>query len=818
MKASLPVLLTLWLFGAVLFTPVTSHGQTPKLQLDRTPNTYDRDASDSADVDDDPVQRVARITYIQGEVSFLRAGVKEWSDATENLPLLTGDQIYVGSRGRAEIQFGRGNYVRLSEQTALTITELSHTAALLEVTEGIAIVRLERYGSAWDRFEVDTPNSALVLKQDGLYRVNVRGANDSEVIIRRGLAEVFSDDGNFKVREGQRLTIDTSANGRLQIAADTSNDDWDRWSYDRDRQTNYATVAAAPDYVSQYETNYNSFYGASELTNYGYWTSYSNYGNCWVPRVSAGWAPYRAGQWLWIPRVGWTWLSSEPWGWAPYHYGRWVFLNNIGWAWSPGFNTHYYNYGYSYYQWRPALVGFFNCPTPRGDYVGWYPLAPGDHWRRPDHFGGNGFGDNNGHRHLQLPVARDGARRLNDRTGNSDGSTRRPRHGITVIPIEGFAGNGRTKFKPNAPDHDLNNWVNTRARVGLPDLGADGKAYVNAKVVKPGDTQNSFRPAAKPPEEVIGRSVVTRQRTLDTQAGSEVPRQRRFIGSPTFRQNGDDSLTNRKARRGEEITGGNPSANDAGVNPHRRNRNADAANGSGANGSPNGVITDEVLRKRIGRTIEEHPETQKGNDANNQDHGANWKARSRSIPATNPEGDADANARKRERETRHNETPSANGDAEHPKDASKRTYVPREQPSNDGQNDAEERKARRAERQQQEQQQQEHERQQRQEQERQRQEQEQQQQRQEQERQQRRAERQQQEQQYQEQRRQQQEQQQQEQRRQQQEHEQRRAERQQQEQQRQQQEQQRQQQEQQQEQQRQQQRHEEKQRRKNGDN
>src|SRR5215475_1458998 len=168
MKRLLPVFFTL--LAAFTFASLNILAQTPKLVLDGQDPSY----QDSNEQDDEPVQRVARITFIQGDVSFQRAGVQDWSDAVENLPLLTGDQIYVGDGGRAEIQFGRGNYVRLSEKTALAITELSHTAALLEVTEGIAIVRLERFGSAWDRFEVDTPNSALVLSRDGLYRVNVR--------------------------------------------------------------------------------------------------------------------------------------------------------------------------------------------------------------------------------------------------------------------------------------------------------------------------------------------------------------------------------------------------------------------------------------------------------------------------------------------------------------------------------------------------------------------------------------------------------------------------------------------------------------------
>ena len=249
--------------------------------------------------------------------------MKEWASAVENLPLLAGDQIYAGRGSRAELQLGRGNYIRLSENTALTIAELSDTASQFEVTEGIAIIRLERLQTAFGRFEVDIPNAALVLQQDGLYRINVRGDDDSEVIVRRGAAEVSTLDGSFKVREGHKLLIDTSPTSRLEIALDDSRDDWDQWSYDRDVAIDRNNTSLSPDYVSDYETTYSSFYGASDLSNYGTWTDDASYGHCWRPRVDSNWVPYRDGQWLWVPATGWTWLAQEPWGWAPYHYGRW---------------------------------------------------------------------------------------------------------------------------------------------------------------------------------------------------------------------------------------------------------------------------------------------------------------------------------------------------------------------------------------------------------------------------------------------------------------------------------------------------------------
>ena len=49
----------------------------------------------------DPPGRVGRLNYIDGPVSFQPAGVNDWVDATVNRPLIPGDNIWVGDRGRS---------------------------------------------------------------------------------------------------------------------------------------------------------------------------------------------------------------------------------------------------------------------------------------------------------------------------------------------------------------------------------------------------------------------------------------------------------------------------------------------------------------------------------------------------------------------------------------------------------------------------------------------------------------------------------------------------------------------------------------------
>lgn len=664
MKRSLPILLSLIL--AVIST-IPAFSQTPRMtetdngvfaqSAGQQTEEYQLGDEDlESGEDDEPIQRVARITFVDGDVGFLRAGVSEWADAAVNLPLLAGDQVYAGQGARVEIQLGRGNYIRLSENTSLTFTDLSHTAAQFEITEGVALIRLERYGSAFERFEVDTPNAALLLQRDGFYRINVRGEEESEVIVRNGLAEVTTNDGVFSLREGQRLMVETSDNGRLEIVADNSRDAWDEWSYERDTTVDRISVSIAPSYVSQQETDNHCFYGASELSDYGTWTNYGSYGNCWVPRVASGWAPYRSGQWIYMPRVGWSWWSNEPWGWAPYHYGRWVYLNGLGWAWAPGIGSSYYRYGHSYYQWRPALVHFFNYQTPQGHYVGWYPLRPGERWRRPDRYRRDPSrlhypGVNNGH----------------NRPSNNDRNRwnrRVAREGITVLPGEGFSRPDRSNSRPGAPDADSDRWLKKGVRAGLPEFTP--ATSVTAPVARDRDGRPRIRRAIAPSKEILNRPVITRNKLVDPQIIGNAPRERRLV-VPKKERNSADKWTPRE--RSHDHTGdraGDKNENQNSDDRRERRRIVTGAEGNNSSNNPDSSSDRERRRKDRDDSASRPAQNHGGNsnDSNNSNEGKQPSRERVTIPRPRSGDDSnnkprDNGERPRQKSNEGNQGPSA---------------------------------------------------------------------------------------------------------------------------------------------------------------
>ena len=60
----------------------------------------------------DPPARVARLNWVAGDVSFQPAGLEDWTDATVNFPVTTGDHLVTGQDSRAEMHVGP-NAIRL---------------------------------------------------------------------------------------------------------------------------------------------------------------------------------------------------------------------------------------------------------------------------------------------------------------------------------------------------------------------------------------------------------------------------------------------------------------------------------------------------------------------------------------------------------------------------------------------------------------------------------------------------------------------------------------------------------------------------------
>ena len=119
--------------------------------------------------DGDPPSRVARLSSVSGSVSFQPSGEDQWSQATLNYPLTTGDRIFTDQDSRAELETGN-IAIRLSANTDLTTTNLNDQ--LVQVGLGQGTLRVRAYDmQEGNSIEIDTQNAALTLLRPGSYRV-----------------------------------------------------------------------------------------------------------------------------------------------------------------------------------------------------------------------------------------------------------------------------------------------------------------------------------------------------------------------------------------------------------------------------------------------------------------------------------------------------------------------------------------------------------------------------------------------------------------------------------------------------------------------
>jgi hypothetical protein len=135
------------------------------------PIAASQEAPSDSSSGDNPPARAARISYLKGNVSFLRAGLDQWSEAALNFTVTTGDRLYTEMNSWAELEAGPYT-VRVSHNTDLTVTNLTDQTMRLGSEQGA--VRISVYELAADNtVEVDTPNGAVNLLRAGNYRVDV---------------------------------------------------------------------------------------------------------------------------------------------------------------------------------------------------------------------------------------------------------------------------------------------------------------------------------------------------------------------------------------------------------------------------------------------------------------------------------------------------------------------------------------------------------------------------------------------------------------------------------------------------------------------
>ncbi len=304
-------------------------------------------------------ESVARLSFVEGKAFVQRASDLGYEEAALNMPISEGDRIGT-SDGRVEVHFGRGNYLRLDNDTKVDVLNLpkkDDDIARVRVWSGhmyLVVGSLKKEKA----IELHTADSSFYVLDRGVYRIDVRESKDTEILVFEGLMEAAGEDGSTLLKSGQRLEV---SEGRFASKPSSfmtvANDGFDKFNESRtSATTRLLAKGKLPEELADFE---------GELEENGEWTYLAPYGNVWVPSgLDDDWRPYYNGRWTWLPLSGWTWWPYEPWGWSTFHYGRWHWGVDLGWYWIP------------MNMWGPAWVNWWWDDF----YFGWAPLS---YWGYP---------------------------------------------------------------------------------------------------------------------------------------------------------------------------------------------------------------------------------------------------------------------------------------------------------------------------------------------------------------------------------------------------------------------------------------------------
>jgi len=445
----------------------------------------------------DPPGRVGRLNYTDGAVSFQPAGVNDWVDASINRPLIPGDNIWVGDRGRSELHVG-STALRLGPNTAFQFLNLDDQGVQIRLSEGTLTVRMRNLAQN-QAFEVDTPNVAFTLVRPGEYRIDANPDSQSTIItVRDGEGEVTGGGDDFPVYARQQVVVRGNDQITYNLASAPGADAWDQWCSSRDRREDQSQSAR---YVSREVAGYD------DLDQYGRWDNQPGYGNVWMPTsVSAGWAPYHDGYWAWIAPWGWTWVDEAPWGFAPYHYGRWATFGGR-WGWIPGPYDATPVYATALVAWvgggRGGSGFSFSFSIGTVAAVAWFPLGPREPYF-PSYQASRGYftrvnNTNTVINNVTINNYYDSSRN-NTAITNIQYANRNVQNAVTAVPQDSFARGRRvTQDARPVPTAQLG----STQVFGAPAIAPQREGVLGARA----DTASR---AARPPANVMSRPVVAR--------------------------------------------------------------------------------------------------------------------------------------------------------------------------------------------------------------------------------------------------------------------------------------------------------------------
>ena len=120
-------------------SPYNNQNGAPPYNNQAAPPPYDTQAGQgSQDQSADSQPGVARVSFLQGDVSSQRGDSGDGSRLRLNAPISAGDRVATGANSRTEVQLDAADVLRLSDNTTANIVNLNRAAIQVQIGQGLA--------------------------------------------------------------------------------------------------------------------------------------------------------------------------------------------------------------------------------------------------------------------------------------------------------------------------------------------------------------------------------------------------------------------------------------------------------------------------------------------------------------------------------------------------------------------------------------------------------------------------------------------------------------------------------------------------------
>src|SRR5436305_8104702 len=163
----------------------------------------------------------------------------ERASAEINQPVLAGDHLWVPQRGHVEIVLADHNLLRVDGGSELVVerqageTDRDDQATVIRLLEGNVQLAVTQDSLGDQLPRVDTPNATIYVQNYGIFRITAERDGFSQVVVRRGTAQVVTDHGQQTVRADEQAVVDDGGNDRqagIDVQEAGGADSLERWA------------------------------------------------------------------------------------------------------------------------------------------------------------------------------------------------------------------------------------------------------------------------------------------------------------------------------------------------------------------------------------------------------------------------------------------------------------------------------------------------------------------------------------------------------------------------------------------------------------